>query len=218
MSIHRIRVVIADDHPVTRLGVQLELDKTPMIECVGSAANSTQLLELLRDTPCDVVVTDYAMPGGDHGDGLTLISRLLSDFPAVQIIVLTGLDHSALLHALDSAGVQHLLSKADDLQHVSAAVLAAHARRRYLSPGIAGLLPKRRVAGSMRPLSTREREVLQLYISGLGINDIAERLGKRKQTISTQKVSGMAKLGVDKDADLFKLAEDLGLRGEPGAG
>ncbi|WP_236565032.1 response regulator [Stenotrophomonas geniculata] len=204
---------MADDHPVIRLGVEAALDETPMIECVGSVANSTALLELLDSTPCDVLVTDYAMPGGRHGDGLALIGLLSKRYPELPIIVLTGLDQPGLLQALHSAGVQHLLSKADDLQHVSSAVLAAHARRRYLSPSINDLLPKRGSSRPARPLSTKEREVLRLYVSGMGINEIAAHLDRRKQTISTQKVSGMAKLGVDKDADLFKLAEELGLRG-----
>ena len=54
--------------------------------------------------------------------------------------------------------------------------------------------------------------MLTLFVSGLGINEIAERLDRRKQTISTQKRIGMAKLGIDKEADLFKFATELGLR------
>jgi two-component system capsular synthesis response regulator RcsB len=65
------------------------------------------------------------------------------------------------------------------------------------------------------PLSPREREVLTLFVAGLGVNAIAEKLDRRKQTVSTQKVNGMAKLGIERDADLFKYAVELGLTSEP---
>jgi two-component system capsular synthesis response regulator RcsB len=57
--------------------------------------------------------------------------------------------------------------------------------------------------------------VLSLYVGGATINEIAEKLDRRKQTVSTQKVSGMAKLGIEKDADLFKHAAELGLLPPP---
>lgn len=212
----RIRVIIADDHPVIRLGVKSMLDETPMIQCVGTATSSSELLDLLEQTPCDVLVTDYAMPDAKHGDGLQLLTLLIARHPNLPVVVLTGLDQPALFQAIYAAGIQHILSKGDDLQHVSSAVLAAHARRRYISPSIADLLPTRTNRRAARALSKRESEVLRLYVGGLGINEIAERLDRRKQTISTQKMSAMQKLGIDKDADLFKFASELGLRGPEG--
>jgi two-component system capsular synthesis response regulator RcsB len=211
MADNSIHVVVADDHPLIRVAVESALDSVPALVHVGSAADSTELIALLDGHPCDVLVTDFAMPGGAHGDGLPLLQMLRERYPELQIVVFTGLDQAAIVQALFEAGISHILSKADDVSHIAAAVMAAHAGRRYLSPSIAPLLPSR---GTQRPtlaLSPREREVLTLFVAGWSVNAIAEKLDRRKQTVSTQKVNGMAKLGIERDADLFKYAVELGL-------
>lgn len=213
MSHPIIRVAIADDHPVIRMGIEAAIDEIPTLTCIGAVADSSALVALLEQTGCDVVVTDYAMPGGAHGDGLQLLAYLRQTFPDLRLIVMTGLDQPAMIQSLHASGIDHILSKADDTSHVPAAIAAAWANRRYLSPSIAQMLPARGAPRATAALSPREHEVLVLYVSGLSINEIAERLDRRKQTISTQKTAGMAKLGIDKDADLFKFATELGLRG-----
>lgn len=215
MADNSIHVVVADDHPLIRVAIESALDSVPALVHVGSAADSTELIALLDRHPCDVLVTDFAMPGGTHGDGLPLLHMLRERYPELQIVVFTGLDQAAIVQALFEAGISHILSKADDVSHIAAAVMAAHVGRRYLSPGIAPLLPLR---GTQRPtlaLSPREREVLTLFVAGWTINAIAEKLDRRKQTVSTQKVNGMAKLGIERDADLFKYAVELGLSTTP---
>lgn len=212
MSHPIIRVAIADDHPVIRMGIEAAIDEIPTLSCIGAVGDSSALVALLEQTACDVVVTDYAMPGGEYGDGLQLLGYLRTHFPDLRLIVMTGLDQPAMIQALHASGIDHILSKADDTSHVPSAIAAAWASRRYLSPSIAQLLPARGAPRTEAALSPREREVLVLFVSGLSVNEIATRLNRRKQTISTQKTVGMAKLGIDKDADLFKFASELGLR------
>ncbi|PSD31975.1 DNA-binding response regulator [Stenotrophomonas maltophilia] len=134
-----IRVALADDHPVIRLGVKSALDEAPAIHCIGAATDSTGLVALLEREPCDVLVTDYAMPGGIHGDGLELLAYLRTHFPQLRVVVMTGLEQPSLLNRLDALGVPGILSKGDDLHHVQAAVMAVYAHRRYLSPSVAEL-------------------------------------------------------------------------------
>lgn len=212
MNSQTIRVALADDHPVIRMGIEAAISEKPTLLLIGTAADSTELVELLDAQPCDVLVTDYAMPGGRHGDGMELLDYLRARFPELKIVVMTGLDQPAMIQALHSAGIDHILSKADDSSHVPAAIAAAAVQRRYLSPSITALLPARGAPRTQARLSPREHEVLSLFVAGLTINEIAERLGRRKQTISTQKVNGMAKLAIERDADLFKYASELGLK------
>jgi len=212
MADRHIRVILADDHPVIRMGMEAAIDESPALKLMGTASNSTGLVSLLELHPCDVLVTDYAMPGGEHGDGMHLLNHLRQRFPDLRIVVMTGLDEPAMIMALHNAGLEHILSKADDISHVPAAINAAFANRRYYSPSINALLPIRSARERPVQLSPREQEVLALYVQGLSINEIAERLQRRKQTISTQKVNGMAKLGIQRDADLFKYAAELGLK------
>ncbi len=206
-----IRVALADDHPVIRLGVQSALEEAPALHCIGAVADSTQLVDLLQREPCDVLVTDYAMPGGLHGDGLELLDYLHENFPQLRIVVMTGLDQPALLHQLDARAVPGIISKGDDLQHVQAAVMAVYAQRRYLSPSVAELL-QRRERRRVTALSAREQEVVALFISGLSVAEIALKLGRKKQTVSTQKINAMRKLGAESDAELHTFAADLGLK------
>lgn len=206
-----IRVALADDHPVIRLGVQSALDEAPALHCIGAVADSTQLVELLQREPCDVLVTDYAMPGGAHGDGLELLDYLQAHFPLLRIVVMTGLDQPSLLHMLDARGVPGIISKGDDLPHVQSAVMAVFANRRYLSPSVAEML-KRRERRRITELTPREQQVVELFISGMSVAEIALKLDRKKQTVSTQKINAMRKLGIETDAELHTFAADLGLR------
>jgi len=187
------------------------LDTSPTHVLVGSAANSDELLALLHAHPCDVVVTDYAMPGGQHGDGLALIALLQATWPALRIVVVTGLDQPAMIREIHAAGIDHIVSKSDDHRLIGDAVQAAYVNRRYFSPSVLPLIPARSSQRGSPALSPREREVVSLLATGLTVNEVAERLGRRKQTISTQKVNAMAKLAIERDADLYKYVLEHGL-------
>ena len=126
-----IRVALADDHPVIRLGVRSALDEAPAIQCIGAVADSTELVALLERESCDVLVTDYAMPGGAFGDGLELLGYLAHHFPALRVVVMTGLDQPGLIHKLDASGAAGIVSKSDDLSQVQAAVMAQEADRQH---------------------------------------------------------------------------------------
>lgn len=207
---NHIRVALADDHPVIRMGIEATLDDISTVKRIGSAADSTQLITLLDAQPCDILVTDFAMPGGDHGDGLELIAFLRHRYPLLRIVMLTSMDKAPLIRSLMAHGIHAVLSKTDDMSHLRAALQAVHIGRRYFSPSIAHLMKSLPRVATVR-LSERESEVISLYVNGESINAIAEKLQRSKQTISTQKVSAMRKLGIEADADLFKYAIELGL-------
>jgi two-component system capsular synthesis response regulator RcsB len=122
MDSQHIRVAIADDHPVIRVGIEAELDRIPGIQLIGSARDSTELVELLGREPCDVVVTDYSMPGGTHGDGLVLLAYIAEHYPAMAIVVVTAIDKAGLIRTLLSRGIVNIVSKADATTHIVPAV------------------------------------------------------------------------------------------------
>jgi two-component system capsular synthesis response regulator RcsB len=206
-----MRVIVADDHPVIRMGIEAALDDIPSTQRIGSVADSTQLIALLNTRPCDILITDYAMPGGQYGDGMELIAFIRRRYPEVRIIVLTSMENLALIRSLMAHGVNAILSKTDDISHLRAAIQATRTGRRYHSPGIANVMKTLPPAAGSTRLSQRESEVISLYVGGASISAIAEKLARSKQTISTQKVSAMRKLGIESDADLFKYAIELGL-------
>lgn len=215
MSSFKIRVIFADDHPGMIAGVSHELTSVSTIDLVGTAADSTALMALLAEVPCDVVVSDYAMPAGEYGDGIALFGMIRRRYPKLSLVVLTMLDNPAVLHTLVSQGVVCIVSKSDAVNHLVPAIHAAHTGGKYYSPTVEKVIQSidwsRRSRNAEGVLSQRESEVVRLYASGLTINEIAERLHRSKKTISTQKASAMEKLSIERDVDLLRYAMENGL-------
>jgi len=211
---YKIRVVIADDHPAIIEGIKQSI-AVSTIEIVGAARNSTDIIELLDNGGCDVLVTDYAMPGGEFGDGLPLFEFILRRYPEIKIVVMTMMDNPGVLRTLITLGVRCIISKSDDASHLIPAVHVASSSGQYFSPTMNVIVQAmEKFSGNEREtvnLSRRESEVIRLYVSGMKINDIAVQLHRSKQTVSSQKNSAMKKLGVTCDADLFKYALEVGL-------
>jgi two-component system capsular synthesis response regulator RcsB len=211
----RIRVIIADDHPVILFGAAQALLRFPEIEVVGQARQSTELIQLLQKTPCDVLVSDLAMPGGQYGDGMPLLGYIGRQFPHVRIAVLTMLENPALLKRLREVGVQAVISKGDDLSHIGLAIIQVTRGKEYIGPSIQAALDSMGISASGQQrdvvLSKRELEVVRLFVSGMTITEIAAQLCRSIKTISTQKNTAMRKLGIDRDSELFQYAQSNGL-------
>ncbi|EEA01198.1 two component transcriptional regulator, LuxR family [Burkholderia sp. H160] len=215
MTSSTIRVILADDHPVILEGVRYELERSSTISVVGTAKNSTELMAALTNSPCDVLVSDYVMPGGSYGDGLALFSAIHQRYPNVRLVVLSMMENPVVLRLLMQAGNCCIFSKADPISNLTIAVHAAYANGRYLSPRMATIAnaiksgTRGSTAGS--PLTRRELEVVRFFVSGMSVTEIAELLRRSKKTISTQKSSAMLKLSIERDADLVRYGIESGL-------
>ncbi|KAG8150856.1 response regulator transcription factor [Burkholderia catarinensis] len=216
MGSYQIRVVLADDHPALLVGVEHGLSSVPTIQLVGTAGNSTDLVALLDREPCQVLVSDYAMPGA-HGDGIALFSYLQRNYPDVKLVVLTMLDNAAVVGALVRLGIACIVSKSDTIDHLIPAIHAAATGGTYYSPSVDKIVrtlsahSSTRIVDQAPSLSSREIEVVRLYASGMTVNEIAEKLSRSKKTISTQKARAMQKLGLEKDIDLLRYAIEQGI-------
>lgn len=208
-----IKIILADDHPVLIAGMQHELSALRTLDIVGTAHNSTEVIDLLSHQSCDILVTDYVMPGGSVGDGMGMLAFLQRRYPLLKIIVFTTIDNLAMVSAMLHMGVKAVLSKADEIDHLITAIHAVHAGATYLSPNLrsANAGATSTATTERHKLSRREAEVVRLYIGGASINEIAQQVNRTKQTVSTQKSSAMRKLGIQRDADLFKFAYESGL-------
>lgn len=213
----KLRIVLADDHPFVLLGIRATFSMDENLEVVAEAASAAELLRLLAYTPCDVLVTDFAMPeqGLQAEDGLRLIKRLRRDWPAIRIVVLTSMSNVAILRSILAAGAMSLLNKVESMDELAAAVRFAGVGRRYLSTSIVSALA---VAGAETVglgegprLSPREIEVVRMFASGLSITEIARFMKRDVRTISRQKRDAMGKLGVQNDPGLFAFARAHGL-------
>ncbi|MGI4812562.1 MAG: response regulator [Janthinobacterium lividum] len=220
-----IRVLIADDHPLILFGTDLALSRHATsttgrhIEVVGKASNSTEVVALLQASPCDVLITDLAMPGGAYGDGLPFIAYLGRKFPDLKVIVLTMLENVGILQRLQDVGVKGVLNKNEDTGQIATAVLAVMDGRMFLGPSTREAFQEACVdERSLRAtvtLSKRESEVVRLFVSGMCISEIAESLHRSVKTISTQKSNAKRKLGFKRDAELYQYAAGAGLANLP---
>lgn len=214
----QISLIIADDHPALITGVKHELADFHTISIVGTASNSTETFELLAKSHCDVLVTDYVMPGGEFGDGMTMLSFLRRRYPDLKIIVFTTIDNRAMVVEMVKIGAHAVLSKVDVIGHLISAIHAVYAGATYFSPKFRSTSTIGSVAqiDPAQKLTRRETEVVRLYVSGVSINEIASQFNRSKQTISSQKTSAMRKLGIERDVELFRFAYETGLLTETG--
>lgn len=213
-----MRVIIADDHPLILMGVKMLIEGLPGMEVVAEADSADGLLAALRDMPCDLLITDFSMPGGQAEDGLRLLMRIRRSWPELPIIVLTMMANAGVLSTILEAGVRGLVDKSSGVAEIATAIQAVRLSRGkgcdYLSESfrLKGLSSdsQRRTVGE-QSLSPRELEVIRLFCSGLTVTDIAERLARSVKTISRQKASAMAKLGLKGDLDIFVYGREHGL-------
>ncbi|PVZ77804.1 DNA-binding response regulator [Serratia sp. S1B] len=213
----KIRLLLADDHPALLAGLIHELVKLPTLEVLGTALDSDTLIELLRSKECDVLVTDYIMPGSQYGDGINLLSYIRRMWPSLRIVVFTMLENQALTQELAKLGVKGVLGKTEHTSQLISAIHAVYAGSNYF-PTKNQITGHDEVVQDIVPqlaLTKREMEVVRLYVSGLSINEIASQLHRTKQTISSQKTSAMRKLGISRDADLFRFAFESGMATGP---
>ena len=209
-----IHVLIADDHPVVRNGLALQLAQDPDIEVVGEADRGDEVLTLVRQKMPDVLILDAVMPGVKTGD---LVRRLKARYPALKIIVFSAYNDPALVRGLFAAGVDGYMLKEEMLSRVVDAV-------REVMRG--GLPLSGRVAATMRgvwyremgtdspmpePLTPREREVLQWMAQGLSNRTIARKLHITERTVKFHVGNILGKLGARTRVEAVRIAIEKGL-------
>ena len=133
----RIRLAVADDHPLVVLAIERLIANAQNIEIVCRAQDSTGLIEALQTQECDVVIMDFYMPGGEYGDGIDLIKYIVEHHPESAIVVLSMTrDADLIARALD-AGANAVVSKQDRLELIYVAIVTVLAHEDYLGPALA---------------------------------------------------------------------------------
>jgi len=213
----KIRVMIADDHPVVREGLRGAITQnTTDIEVVAEARNGPDLLAQAESTGADVYVVDVSMP---LLNGIETAARLRRLDPRAKILMLSIHDSEAIVARAIEAGIDGYLLKESAVREVIQAIREVHRGRFFLSPGISrfvveGFLGRRRDSAAPRrkgDLTLREREVLQLVAEGFTTKGIAERLGLSPNTVRVHKNSIRSKLGLHRQSDLIRYAVREGI-------
>jgi NarL family two-component system response regulator LiaR len=176
VSVQRPRVVIVEDHALTRAGLRTSLEAS--CDVTGEAANGTAGLEtILRERP-DVAVIDIGLPGLD---GIALTQRVRVELPSVRIVIVTMIDLEEEVLAALAAGADAYCLKSSEPERIVDAVRIAAEGGAFFDPQIAHVVLGRfsvpaRDGLTTSPLTSRETEILRLIADGRGNGEIAERL------------------------------------------
>ncbi|MFK7700600.1 response regulator [Pseudomonas caspiana] len=203
----KIKVVIADDHPIVLFGLREIIQRDGRFEVAAEATSSSQLIAELNTHEPEVVITDFNMPGDStYGDGLKLVEYLIRRFVKTQVLVLTMISNNLILSRLHELGVVGVIQKNHLHEEIENALDALALNRSYRGPvqeAISVQVNNQQVDERFASLSPREVEVLRLFVIGNSVSDIARQVNRSTKTVSAQKISAMRKLEVTSDHALM---------------
>lgn len=207
---HRLRIALVDDHAVVREGYRRLIESEPDLEVVSDHADA-QSLEgaLLAGSPVELIVLDLSMPGMS---GVALLRRLREGWPHLRVLVFTMHESLSLVEQCLGAGAAGYITKCSAPEVLVDAVRRAARGEIALSRDVE--LLSRQHALRRAPhhqLSQRENDVLWLLLAGLGLDDIAARLGLTAKTVANYQALIRQKLDVNSAVDLWQYAKRHGL-------
>jgi DNA-binding NarL/FixJ family response regulator len=207
----RIRVALADDHPVVRAGIRALVERESEMEFVGEAADGAATLKLIRTAAPEVLVVDVSMPGMSW---LELMNRVKEEAPNVKILILTVHEDRSYVQQMLQANGHGYLLKRSAAEELLRAIRAVSAGGIYLDPAVAGKLLSPATARSKPALSAelseREEEVLRLTAKGFSNKEAATRLNISIKTVETYKARACEKLGLRTRAEIVRCAAARG--------
>jgi two-component system nitrate/nitrite response regulator NarL len=192
----RVRVFLADDHPLFLEGVADAIAERPELELVGAATNGPDAVTGMTEVRPDVAVLDMRLRGLSGQEVLEIVAELL---PRTRVLFLSAHTESDLVYAALAQGAAGYLSKEIDREAICHAIVAVAAGETVLSPEV-----QRQLAGAIRHrdgherpvLTPREQDVLVLAADGLSTREIAVRLNVASATVKTHLQSIYHKLDV----------------------
>lgn len=192
----KVRVVVADDHPLFREGLVRALTSSGLVEVVAEAADGPSALAMIKEHTPTVALLDHQMPGMDGAQVAAAVLR--DEVPTRVLLVSANQDPAIVYHALQQ-GAAGYLPKESSRSEIVNAVLECAQGRDVLAPQLAAGLAveiRRRAEPSGPTLSAREREVLSMIAEGASIPTMAKRLFLAPSTVKTHVQRLYEKLGV----------------------
>jgi len=202
LSIPRITVLIADDHPIFLRGVRSVLDESGAVHVVGQAHDGTSAWDLIQKLSPDVVLLDMEMP---HMDAIQVARRVARQNLPTRVIVLTMHKTEDIFRQALEEGVLGYLLKDDMAADVVQCIRTVHSGQHFIAPSLSSLLLRKRshpatsASALEQGLSPTQQQVLRLLAGGLTSKEIALELGISHRTVENHR---------------FRITETLGLKGQ----
>lgn len=196
----KIRVVLADDHPLIRQGIVSTVSNEPDLEVVGEAQCGDSALECCLQNKPDVLVLDVGMPGPNSSE---IVRAVQKDSPDTRVLILTAYDDDTFIRQLMRVGVAGYLLKDEGVDNVVRAIRSIHGGATWFSQAITEKFVRWQYGQQQEErelLTQREKEVLDLISQGFENSDIADELDLAEQTVRNYASSIYEKIGVNSRA------------------
>lgn len=207
-----IRVLIADDHSIVRVGIKKLFAKGGDIVVVGEAVTGEQVLEMLSAGGIDLLLLDMTMPGLS---GVDLITRICSQDNHPPILVFSMHNEAQIALSAFNAGASGYLTKDSGHELIGTAIRKVAAGGRFVEFDMVEKLAfeHREVQSALRHESLSERQMLvfRMFARGQNLNSIAIDLGISSKTVSVHKGHLMQRMGFANNAELMRYAIDHGI-------
>jgi two-component system, NarL family, invasion response regulator UvrY len=198
-----LRVFIADDHPVVRQGLKgILADQTDMF-LAGEAGTGQELMDKMRDAPCDVILLDINMPGRG---GLDILSDLRRSYPKTPVLILSIYPEDQFGPRVLKSGAAGYMNKETACEQLVGAIRKVCSGGKYISAALAEKIASDLAADAQgaphERLSHREYQVMRLIASGKTVSQIARELSLSQKTISTHRARLLDKMRMKTNAEL----------------
>ncbi|MDT8447839.1 MAG: response regulator transcription factor [bacterium] len=208
MKNEKIKVAVADDHPVIRKGVQAILGQSPEIELVAEYVGAVDVMTHLKDRPWAVLVLDINLK---DGNGVELTQQIIALQPQARILILSIYPEDQYAMRALRAGAMGYLNKDSIPDKLVDAVTRIGRGKRFISEALADILAQQALVGDSSGalhsrLSDREFQVLCLFAAGKANQEIASHMHVSPKTVSTYRARILEKLGLKTTADLIGYA------------
>lgn len=204
-KLEKIRILIADDHYIVRLGLIALVSTEPDMEVVGQAADGAEALELFARFQPDLVLLDMRMP---VKNGVETAMEIHSKFPSAGIIMLTAFDGDDEIHKALQAGARGYVFKNTTGEKLIPALRAVVAGQRWIPKEVASRLASRKTFEELTP---RELQVLKILATGLANKEIAEVLSITEYTVKDHLKNILGKLRVSDRTEAVTTAVQRGI-------
>lgn len=198
-----IKVILCDDHAMVRRGIRDTLAEAVDIQVVGESGSYSEVRDLIRTTPCDVLILDLNLPGRG---GLEVLASLREDQSAIRVLIVSMFAEDQYAIRCLRAGADGYLNKAGDPSELIPAVRSLAKGRKYVTPEISEMLVSNLASPSTQSLhatlSERELQTLLKIASGKRLSDIAEELMLSPKTVSVYRARLLEKLKLSNNAEL----------------
>ena len=205
-NIKKIKIIIADDHPLFRRGLKHAIEETSDIEVIGESCNGEDLLSLIRDSKPNIILLDIAMPGKS---GLDLLKQLKNEHPKLPILILSVYPEEQYAIRFLKAGASGYLTKESVAEKLAEAIRKIAGGGKYASTAIIEKLAFDFSDSEKLPhetLSDREYQVFGMIAVGKSLTEIGVELSLSVKTISTHRTRILEKMKMKKNAELIHYA------------